>query len=46
VPPRKIACFPNGIDCAAFQVEPDSGAIPGFHRAEGETVVGTVAAIR
>lgn len=45
-PREKISCFPNGINCAAFQGEPDGDAIPGFRRVKGETVVGTVAAIR
>lgn len=45
-PRKKIAYFPNGIDCDAFQDGPDGDAIPGFRRVNGEVVVGTVAAIR
>ncbi|MBL4719851.1 MAG: glycosyltransferase, partial [Alphaproteobacteria bacterium] len=45
-PERKIAYFPNGIDCAPFQITPVEDAIPGFQRVEGEIVVGTVAAVR
>jgi glycosyltransferase involved in cell wall biosynthesis len=45
-PQRKIAYFPNGIQCAPFQIAPEADAIPGFQREEGEVIVGTVAAIR
>jgi L-malate glycosyltransferase len=45
-PQRKIAYFPNGIQCAPFQITPEADAIPGFQRKNGEIIVGTVAAIR
>jgi len=45
-PQNKIAYFPNGINCAPFQVAPAADAIPGFKRKDGEIIVGTVAAIR
>lgn len=45
-PPEKIRRIANGIDVAAFAGKPDPTAIPGFERAPGEVVVGTVAGLR
>ena len=42
----RVAYIPNGVDCARFAAAPDAGAIPGFAKAPGETIVGTLAPLR
>lgn len=42
----RVAYIPNGVDCARFAAAPVPGAIPGFTRAAGETIVGTLAPLR
>jgi glycosyltransferase involved in cell wall biosynthesis len=42
----RVAYIPNGVDCARFAAAPDAGAIPGFTKAAGETIVGTLAPLR
>jgi glycosyltransferase involved in cell wall biosynthesis len=44
--PAKVRHIPNGVDCARFAATPDPGALPGFEKAPGELVVGTVAPLR
>jgi glycosyltransferase involved in cell wall biosynthesis len=41
-----VAYIPNGVDCARFAAAPVAGAIPGFTKAAGETIVGTLAPLR
>jgi len=38
--------IPNGVAVARFAGSPEAGAIPGFERAPGEVVIGTVAGLR
>lgn len=42
----KIRYIPNGVDCDKYAVAPVPGAIPGFTRQSGETVIGTLAPLR
>jgi glycosyltransferase involved in cell wall biosynthesis len=44
--PRLIEYIPNGVDCERFACAPDAAAIPGFIKATGELIVGTVAPLR
>lgn len=43
---REAIRIPNGIDVAAYANPPEAGAIPGFVRAEGDVVIGTLAGLR
>jgi glycosyltransferase involved in cell wall biosynthesis len=43
---NRVAYIPNGVDCARFAAAPVAGAIPGFTKAAGETIVGTLAPLR
>lgn len=45
-PPDKILRIANGIAVDRFARGPEEGAIPGFHRASNEIVVGTLAGLR
>jgi glycosyltransferase involved in cell wall biosynthesis len=45
-PAGRVERIANGIPVARFAARPCEGAIPGFHRREGELVVGTVAGLR
>ncbi len=36
----------NGIDVARYAAPPETGAIPGFERRDGEVVIGTIAGLR
>jgi len=45
-PERQVQLIFNGIDVDAYARQPASDAIPGFHRAEGKLVVGTLAGLR
>jgi glycosyltransferase involved in cell wall biosynthesis len=42
----RVAYIPNGVDCEHFAAAPVPGAIPGFARVAGETIVGTLAPLR
>ena len=44
--PARVAYIPNGVDCRRFAAAPRSDAISGFSKADGETVVGTLAPLR
>lgn len=46
VPPSRIDRIPNGIDTARYAAPPAPDAIPGFTRAAGDVVVGTLAGLR
>ncbi len=43
LPVRRIS---NGIDVARYAQAPETGAIPGFERREGDVVIGTIAGLR
>jgi glycosyltransferase involved in cell wall biosynthesis len=45
-PAERVHRIANGIDTALYAQPPKAGAIPGFRRKEGETVVGVVAGLR
>jgi glycosyltransferase involved in cell wall biosynthesis len=45
-PPERIARIANGVAVGTFLKGPEPGAIPGFERAPGEVVIGTVAGLR
>ncbi len=45
-PEDKVHRIPNGIDVKRFDKKPQRGALPGFKRAKGEVVVGTLAGLR
>lgn len=45
-PAARLERIPNGIDLAAYGVEPDPNAISGLTRAPGEIVIGTLAGLR
>lgn len=45
-PAERVHYIPNGIDAAAFLIPPAPDAIPGFTRAPGEVVIGTLAGLR
>ncbi|MEP3227346.1 MAG: glycosyltransferase family 4 protein [Parasphingorhabdus sp.] len=45
-PEDKIHRIPNGIDVTPFDKKPQRGALPGFKKAKGEVVVGTLAGLR
>ncbi|HVI99551.1 MAG TPA: glycosyltransferase family 4 protein [Sphingomonas sp.] len=45
-PAAKLHRIPNGIATALYAAAPDPKAIPGFKRARGEVVVGTLAGMR
>jgi glycosyltransferase involved in cell wall biosynthesis len=42
----RVAYIPNGVDCRRFAAALAPGIIPGFRKAEGETIVGTLAPLR
>ena len=46
IPPDKLRYVPNGVDCARFGCAPVPGIAPGFEKAAGELIVGTVAPLR
>lgn len=45
-PPSALHRIPNGIDTASYVRLPVPGSIPGFNRADGDVVVGTLAGLR
>ncbi|MBV8688362.1 MAG: glycosyltransferase [Alphaproteobacteria bacterium] len=45
-PAARVARIPNGIAVARYAAPPSSDAIPGFAKAPGEILVGTVAGLR
>jgi L-malate glycosyltransferase len=45
-PERRLHRIPNGIGVAAYAGRPAADAIPGFRRAEGDVVIGTLAGLR
>lgn len=46
VPPEKILYIPNGVDCDKYAAPPVPGAVPGFVKAPGEKIVGTLTPLR
>jgi hypothetical protein len=46
LPPDRLRFIPNGVDVARFAAAPEPGIVPGFRKAAGELVVGTVAPLR
>jgi len=42
----RMRYIPNGVDCDRYHCDPAPGAIPGFEKRPGETIVGTVAPLR
>lgn len=46
VPPDKILYIPNGVDCDKYAAPPVPGAVPGFIKAPGEKIVGTLTPLR
>jgi len=44
--PARVMRIPNGVPVARFAGAPEAGTIPGFVRAPGELVIGTVAGLR
>ncbi|RMF12080.1 MAG: glycosyltransferase [Alphaproteobacteria bacterium] len=46
IPSAKVCYIPNGVDCEKYGQPPRPGAIPGFAKREGETVVGTLTPLR
>lgn len=44
--PDRLAYIPNGVDCRRFAAAPVPDAISGFRKADGETIVGTLAPLR
>lgn len=45
-PDSKVHRIPNGIDVKRFDKKPQRGTLPGFKKANGEVVVGTMAGLR
>ncbi|MEH6757725.1 MAG: glycosyltransferase family 4 protein [Parasphingorhabdus sp.] len=45
-PAEKVQRIPNGIDVKRFDKKAQRGALPGFKKAKGEVVVGTLAGLR
>lgn len=45
-PEEKVHRIPNGIDVKRFDKKPQRGALPGFKKAKGEVIVGTLAGLR
>lgn len=45
-PEEKVHRIPNGIDVKRFEKKPQRGVLPGFKKAKGEVVVGTLAGLR
>lgn len=45
-PAAKIQRIPNGIDVKRFEKKAQRGSIPGFKKADGEIVIGTIAGLR
>lgn len=45
-PPRRVRRIANGVPLDRFGGQPDVEAIPGFRRAPGEVVIGTMAGLR
>lgn len=46
LPANRVLYLPNGIDCNRFAREPDEGLLASLGIVQGDTVVGTVAALR
>ncbi len=42
----RVAYIPNGVDCRRFAAPPRPDSIPAFRKADGETIVGTLAPLR
>ncbi len=42
----KLRYVPNGVDCDRFASAPETGIAPGFDKAQGELIVGTVSPLR
>lgn len=45
-PDEKVHRIPNGIDVKPFDKKPQRGTLPGFKKAKGEVIVGTLAGLR
>lgn len=45
-PAKRVVRIPNGIDISRYAEAPEEGSIPGFVRAPGDVVVGTLAGLR
>jgi glycosyltransferase involved in cell wall biosynthesis len=46
VPAAKVAYIPNGVDCDKYARPPVPGSVPGFEKAAGEKIVGTLTPLR
>lgn len=46
VRPDKVLYIPNGVDCAKYAQNPVPGSVPGFVKAAGEKIVGTLTPLR
>jgi glycosyltransferase involved in cell wall biosynthesis len=46
IDPARLRYVPNGVDCDRFAAAPEDGIAPGFEKADGELIVGTVAPLR
>ncbi len=46
IDPARLRYVPNGVDCDRFGCAPETGIAPGFDKADGELIVGTVAPLR
>jgi L-malate glycosyltransferase len=45
-PEKRVVRIPNGIDISRYAEAPEIGSIPGFTRAPGDVIVGTLAGLR
>jgi L-malate glycosyltransferase len=45
-PEKRVVRIPNGIDISRYSAPAEEGSIPGFTRAPGDVIVGTLAGLR